>query len=98
MAFVPRPRRSHVAAMTVLFSLVAAITLTARGTTAVGAGATGYVSICKQESGTGLEGIVFNFSVAQRTYSAPVGACSPAFAVSAGRVTVTELARSGSQL
>src|SRR4051794_18272267 len=36
--------------------------------------ARGYLSICEQESGTGLEGMVFNFNVAGRIYSAPVGA------------------------
>jgi hypothetical protein len=58
----------------------------------------GFLSICKQESGTGLEGIVFNFAVGRQVYSAPVGACSASFRVPTGRVTITELARTGSQL
>ena len=41
----------------------------------------GYIEICKQEQGTGLEGVLFTFTVQGKSYQVPVGACSPAIQV-----------------
>jgi hypothetical protein len=84
-----------------MFTTCALLSLCATAASAARASAphpSGYMSICKQQSGTGLEGAVFNFKVGRAVYSAPVGGCSAAFPVQTGHVTVTELPRSGSQL
>jgi uncharacterized repeat protein (TIGR01451 family) len=57
----------------------------------------GYLEICKAASGTGVTGN-FQFKVEGKTYTVPVGACSAVIQVTAGNVTVTEVARAGSQL
>jgi hypothetical protein len=59
---------------------------------------TGYLEICKQESGTGLEHQLFKFVVQGRTVTVPVGACSPALKVNSGNVSITEKAQSGASL
>ncbi len=59
---------------------------------------TGYLEICKQQSGTGLQDMVFTFRVDGHGYTVPVGACTPAIKVNAGNVTVRELKRAGSRL
>jgi hypothetical protein len=59
---------------------------------------TGYIEICKQAQGTGLDHDVFTFSVQGKTVRVPVGACSPSLKVTSGNVTVTEVSRAGSTL
>jgi len=59
---------------------------------------TGYIEICKQEQGTGLEGVLFTFTVQGKTVQVPVGACSAAIKVNAGNVTVTEQGRTGTAM
>jgi len=58
----------------------------------------GYIEICKQQSGTGLEGVLFTFSVQGKTVQVPVGACSPAIKVRAGNVTIVETGRPSAQM
>jgi hypothetical protein len=58
----------------------------------------GYLEICKQAQGSGLDHDVFTFSVQGKDYMVPVGACSPSFQVTAGNVTVTEVSRAGPKL
>jgi hypothetical protein len=58
---------------------------------------TGYIEICKQESGTGLEDVLFTFTVQGKSVQVPVGACSAAIKVNAGNVTVTEVGKPGAQ-
>jgi len=56
---------------------------------------TGYIEICKKEQGTGLEDVLFTFTVQGKTVQVPVGACSPAIKVNAGNVTITETGKPG---
>lgn len=58
----------------------------------------GFLEICKQQQGSGLEGVLFTFKVQGQTVKVPVGACSPAIKVTAGNVTVTEVPTPSSQL
>ena len=58
----------------------------------------GYLEICKQQSGSGLAHQVFSFKVQGKTVDVPVGACSPALKVTAGNVSITEVARAGAKL
>jgi len=58
----------------------------------------GYIEICKQESGTGLEDVLFTFQVQGHTVQVPVGACSSAIQVNAGNVTVVETGHPGAQM
>jgi hypothetical protein len=56
--------------------------------------ATGFLEICKQADSPAVSG-TFQFTVAGRSVSVPVGACSPALSLPTGPVTVTELAVEG---
>jgi hypothetical protein len=58
----------------------------------------GYMEICKDASGSGLANDVFTFKVQGKSYTVPVGACTSAFRVTAGNVTVKEEFRPGSKL
>jgi len=59
---------------------------------------TGFIEICKQQQGTGLDDVLFTFSVQGKTVQVPVGACSPAIKVNAGNVTVTEIGKPGAAM
>jgi hypothetical protein len=58
---------------------------------------TGFLEICKAASGTGVKGS-FTFTVAGRSATVPVGACSPAIELPAGPVRITEAAAPGTAL
>lgn len=55
---------------------------------------TGFLQICKEADGSSVTGN-FDFTVAGRTVSVPVGACSLAIELPAGAARVTELPRQG---
>jgi hypothetical protein len=53
--------------------------------------ATGYVQICKQQQGTGLENRVFRFRVGADVYEVQTGQCSTAIQLPVGLVVIEEL-------
>lgn len=62
-----------------------------------GGGNTGYLEICKQASGPGVHGL-FTFTVGSHTVQVPVGACSPAIKLPAGKASITEHKKAGYEL
>jgi hypothetical protein len=94
MHHVPRRSRRSIAAVAAFAAAIAGLALPsaahATGTT------TGVLEVCKVASGAGVTG-TFQFTVSgiAAPVSVPVGGCSNPLTVTAGQVTVTEVARAG---